>query len=58
MNKACDVQGARTTFIAQYLEQHADGDRKTAQQAWLASTKRQQLIDAMGHAEAKRRKLI
>jgi len=53
-----NVQAARTSFIAQYMEQHTDEGRKIAQQAWMASTERQQLIEAMGESEAKRRKLI
>ena len=52
-----NVQSARTTFIARYMEEHSQ-DRRTAEQAWLTSAERQQLIDTMGTSEAKRRKLI
>ena len=52
-----NVQSARFSFIARYMEEHGQ-DRRAAAQAWLTSVERQQLIDTMGHAEAKRRKLI
>ena len=52
-----NVQSARVAFIAHRRQEHGD-DRCAAAQAWLTSVERQQLIDAMGHAEAKRRKLI
>ena len=52
-----NVWSARLSFIAHYMEEHNETHRVAAK-AWLTSVERQRLIDAMSHAEAKRRRFI